>query len=877
MKSGTGKKPPQAGSASSFWQRVRLYFRRFRAAVWTLVIIGILATLWLNVFGLPGFLKRPLLEKLRARGIELQFTNLRLSWSRGFVAYNVRFGRADALGAPQFSARRVEVPLNSVALRRLDFEIGGIVLADGHFAWPINETNEPLHNFTVTNVNAAVHFLPGDVWRLDNFQARVAGINISMNGELTHASAIRDWRFAASTTTTNAAAAPRNQISAPDRVQSQLRRFEDALQFVIFSQPPGLRLSLYGDAQDFHTFKLAATFAAAKTVTPIGTFDNTRLMIRTAGFGAAATNPAASALTFVRVQTRLDGGDLDLAANLDFATRELRFNAASDLDLQKIRLLLPSKASVWISRFSWKNPPQIHARGAATLPPWGNRPPNWLDEVLPGVQVVADFKVGPAAFRGVSVLAAESHVTFSNNVWRLPDLQLLRDEGRLLAAHWTDAKTRDYYWHLQGVIDPKCVTPLLEPGGRHALDLVGFTAAPELDAEVFGRWLEPERTSVKGRVALTNFTFRGETCASLRTGVEYTNLWLHLTEPRVFRSENGGQHGALTSVAVDFSTKTLYLNNGDSTIDPMVIARAVGEKTTEALEPYQFLQPPVAHVDGSIGVGGQKTADLRVRVAGGPFRWWKFNVPQITGDIHWLNQSLQLTNVTGDFYGGRMAGNAAFDFAPKQGNEFHFNLQTTNASLGALLADLTGNSNRMEGRIAGQLLVTRANTRDIMSWQGRGDVTLRDGLLWEIPVFGVFAPVLNTFYPNLGSGRASEGSAAFTISNSVVRTDKLELRSPMMRMQYRGTVDFAGKLDARVEAELLRNTWVIGPVVSTVLWPISKALAFKVTGDLRNPQAAPVYIPKAFLMPFSPIQSLRELFTEKTPATNTPPKFMELP
>ena len=875
MISGKGKKTPQAGSARSFWQRLRLYFRRFRAALWTLVIIGILATLWLNVFGLPGFLKRPLLEKLRARGIELQFTNLRLSWSRGFVAYNVRFGRADAPGAPQFSARRLEVPLNSIALRRLDFEIGGIVLADGHFAWPINETNQPLREFTVTNINAAVHFLPDDVWRLDNFQARVAGMRIALNGELTHASAIRDWRSAALATTN--ATAPLGQAAASDRVQRELRRFEDVLQFMIFSEPPGLRLSLYGDAQDFRSFKLAATFVAPKTVTPLGTFANTRLMIRTAGFGAAASNSAAPAPTFVRVQTLLDGGELDLAANLDFATRELRFNAASGFDLQKIRPLLPAKASVWLSRLSWNKPPQFHAHGSATLPPWEHRSPNWLKETLPGLQLEGDFKVGPAAFRGVSVLAAESHVNYSNNVWRLPDLQLTRDEGHLLAAHWTDSKTRDYYWHLQGVIDPKCATPLLEPNGQHALDLVSFTTAPELDVEIVGRWQQPELTGVKGRVALTNFTFRGETCASLRTGVEYTNLWLHLTEPRVFRSENGGQHGALTSVAVDFRTKTLYLNNGDSTIDPMVIARAVGEKTTEALEPYQFLQPPVAHVDGSIGVGGQRTADLRVRVAGGPFRWWMFNVPQITGDIHWLNQSLLLTNVTGDFYGGRMAGDAAFDFAPKQGNEFHFNLHATNASLGALLADLTGNSNRMEGIITGQLLVAHANTRDIMSWQGGGDVTLRDGLLWEIPVFGVFEPVLNTFYPNLGSGRASEGSAAFTISNSVVRSDKLELRSPMMRMQYRGSVDFAGKLDARVEAELLRNTWVIGPVVSTVLWPISKALEFKVTGHLRNPQAAPVYFPKAFLMPFSPIQSLRELFTEKPSTTNAPPKFMELP
>jgi hypothetical protein len=99
----------------------------------------------------------------------------------------------------------------------------------------------------------------------------------------------------------------------------------------------------------------------------------------------------------------------------------------------------------------------------------------------------------------------------------------------------------------------------------------------------------------------------------------------------------------------------------------------------------------------------------------------------------------------------------------------------------------------------------------------------------------------------------------------------------MMRLQYRGNVDFLGNLDARVEAEPLRDTWVIGPVVSTVLRPLTKALEFKVTGTLAQPQAAPVYIPKVFLLPFSPFQSLRELFTDKPAATNAPAKSPATP
>ena len=77
-----------------FWGVCRVCFRRFRFCVWTLVLVGLLALLYLNQIGLPALIKRPLLEKLRAQGIDLQFSRLRLRWDRGIVAENVQFGRA---------------------------------------------------------------------------------------------------------------------------------------------------------------------------------------------------------------------------------------------------------------------------------------------------------------------------------------------------------------------------------------------------------------------------------------------------------------------------------------------------------------------------------------------------------------------------------------------------------------------------------------------------------------------------------------------------------------------------------------------------------------------------------------------------------------
>jgi hypothetical protein len=106
----------------------------------------------------------------------------------------------------------------------------------------------------------------------------------------------------------------------------------------------------------------------------------------------------------------------------------------------------------------------------------------------------------------------------------------------------------------------------------------------------------------------------------------------------------------------------------------------------------------------------------------------------------------------------------------------------------------------------------------------------------------------------------------------------MDIRSTGMRLQYRGTLDFEGQVNARVEAGLLRDMWLVGPILSTVLWPVTKLFEYKATGPLDDPKAEPVYlIPKVMLLPFQlpfhPLRTLRGLLPENLgySPTNAPP------
>ena len=331
--------------------------------------------------------------------------------------------------------------------------------------------------------------------------------------------------------------------------------------------------------------------------------------------------------------------------------------------------------------------------------------------------------------------------------------------------------------------------------------------------------------------------------------------------------------------ALNFNTMMAEFTNGFSTTEPMMVARAIGPKIGRLLEPYHFSEPPTVNVSGRIplreanSIRDLDDADMTFEVVKGrQFQWLRLKTPRITGTIHWLGETLLLTNIAAAFYGGDGNGFADFDFSPPHpGADYHFAFDVTNVNMQRLMEDVSSSTNKLEGTLAGKLVVTGASTESLQTWDGFGHADLRDGLLWDVPIFGIFSPALNALAPGLGNSRATDAATRFIITNGVFFTDSLEIRSTMTRLQYIGTVDMRQNVNARVNAQLLRDTPVIGPAVSFILSPFTKLFEYQVTGTLQNPKKKPVYVPKIFLLPLHPIRSVQEMFPGGDVVTNPPP------
>lgn len=1043
-------------------RRLRRLWRWSRLAGW-LALFGLLcALIWLHWRGLPAPATARLQAELRARGLDVHFTRLRLRWYRGLVAEDVVFEPAKTAPGLRFQAQEVALHLDFLALLRLKARVTGLGLQAGHLAWVEGGAPRPAPTLSVTNLRAELQFQTHDQWNLRWANARFLGADLTLSGVVTNASAF--LAKAPPTPPRVQGPAPRwlellRQVSLAPRSHLNLTfggdaRVPDSFQASLKLNTPGLdspwakgsnivlsaslqpgsaagrpfaadlstdtvssrwgqagrgqatakallhsnrvelvslavrvdrpltpwgqarNLSLnssavadtrpfaptaaslrletrqfratWGQAEDLRLgmdlasdptapggisarytattaglrlsglaattasfaglaqlsdsnlwpTSLSAQVTATNLSTPWGradeaavratallpagetlAFNSTNLAkslhrisaegnttLRRLSFtnGLAASTLALETtwqpprLEVRRLSADLYEGQLEARASWNSLDRLAAFHLETDLDWHGLGALFPSDARPWLRDCRWTRPPRLTADGSLELPVWTVGQPFNLESLWPSLSGRGQIELGPTSLRQFSLSNLHSTLTLSNRLLTVPDLRLLRPEGRLSATASLAWPSQALQARVSSSLDPKPLLALvLPPKAREPLNLLELSSPPGLEAVLQANLSQWDQARLQASLHLTNAAFRGQTLQELHTSVTFSNQLLVFHEPVVIRPE-GEAHGG--EVSVDLRRQTLGLTNLEGSLDFMVVCRAVGPHVERVMQPYRFSVPPNVRVNGQIGLrANDRLDDIWFHATGGPFQWRDFRFQEVTGSVHWFGQMVLITNFTGRFHEGWVAGAALVDDAPREGESFSFHLLATNVNVASFLKDVSTRTNQLEGQLSGELVITDANTWTNQSWQGYGEVQLRDGLIWQVPLFSYLSPMLNKISTGLGSSRAREAFGAFVITNSVIGSTNLIIHTSGARLRLAGTVDFDQNLNGRVEAGLFRDTPGVGWLLSAVFWPVTKAFEYKFTGTLDHPKLEPLYIPKFLLLPFQSLRTLKEL------------------
>ncbi len=588
--------------------------------------------------------------------------------------------------------------------------------------------------------------------------------------------------------------------------------------------------------------------------------DGSQLQADHLGLQAKWTPPR---LELQSVRGTLYDGGFDFAGKLDVETRNVDLKGQFDFDVHRIRHLLTEKGQRWLRQYTFDEPPLVNVDASVTLPAWDDPEPDWRGEVKPTMRILGDFTAGNAAFRTVPVTAASSKIIFTNMIWSLPNLHIERPEGNVLLDYRCDARTQDYHWRVDGHIDYHALAPLLGENQKKGLALFDLRQPVHTHGDIWGRWYARELTRFKTDLATTNFVFRGVPIDTFKTHLSYVN---GLVTGQGLQIELPS--GALSAdrIQINSHSRLITLTNAVSNAETMAVAKMIGPSIERSFRSYHFDPPPTITANGIIPIDNLGPADAHFQIQADGFSFWRFEVPQIDADVDWVGRKVDIRNVDADFYEGVLRGDLSLKLKRGRGAEFGMDARVLNADLNSLFVDVFSPENKSQGMLNGHLVIDSGETDDWKSWGGHGDLQLRDGLLWDTPLFGIFSPVLNALSPGLGNSRANTGRATFTIRDSIIHTDDLVVQEPTTRLLYQGKLDFDGNLDARVEAVLLRDAPMVGRLMSLALWPVSKLFVYEVGGNLRKPEARPVYELPRFLM--NPVSSIRDRMSPPDPKKN---------
>ncbi len=630
----------------------------------------------------------------------------------------------------------------------------------------------------------------------------------------------------------------------------------DSLRLAGWTTP---RQAPWGPTNDWGPWAIVAPYAMAAELS----VTNAHLSTLELMSGRVAIDWSAPEVSLREFELLTSAGKLGGSAHLGVDSREATAHLDSWADPGVVLPFLTTNAGRWLQQFGWatNQPPEIHASGRILLPDWTDATPDWRREVQPTVQLSGDFRGTNITFRGLPGDRGYGKFFYTNRVWHLPSVLVERPEGRLEFGYTGDERSRNYHFSGVSSLDLRIVRSLLEKEThRRAMDEVGLPLPPTVQGDVWGRWRSPELTSFRLQIAATNVGWRREVADSLSAAIAYTNRQF-LFRDVVIRQAPGEVRadGGL----FDMERQLVRITNAVSTVLPEHVTRVIGPKVTRWLEPYVFRKPPRVVMNGVLPTRGKTGMDARWEITGEDFQWWKLRAPAIQTTLVTKDSLIQLTNFQAQVYGGRLEGELHFDVSPPEGTTIGFSLAVTNADLKPLMMDILPKTNRLEGRATAVVNIDSANSWETNSWQGHGWIKLEDGFLWDFPLFGVFSPILNGLSPGSGQGRFSQGQGHFVLTNSVLRSDDLELRSSAARLHYSGIVRLDTTLDARMEADLLKDAPLVGPVLNLALAPFTKLFRYRVTGKLAKPETEPIYIPRLLMVPLHPFRSLKNLFSNE--------------
>jgi hypothetical protein len=775
---------------------VKVLFRLLVRLVIVLVVLIALSLGYLHFYGFPGFLKDALIGELRKAGYEARFGVIRLDLFRGFVASEATFADARAPEQPLAQIDELELRFN---LRRLIHKrnpIQAIHIANAVVAVPTPPDENGPARFTASDAYATFELGDDGSVRVDRLTGVYCGIRLNVSGFVLRGAPAP----APAVPTAPQPGANRGQFLFLTKAVRELNRIQ-------VTAPPDLNLN----------FNLDLSQPLASQVT--ARFHGNHLQYRDLLVDSVAVDVAMrdGAIVVRHCDATLYGGDVSIQGRYDVAMGQFDVTFSSTTDPAAIIPLFIESARPILRDLRVEKNPAITAHYRLG-PDTGSLP-----------ELTGTVQTEGLRFRGVEFRSIKFAYEDHGPQVRLTNVEVVTPEGRLVGHGDYNIESSDFTYEFDSTVDPTRLLPLMIGNVRQIVEPAWFETPPHITAKVSGDFVDPDAFAYDALITADRCSYRG-------VGLEGVSAKLRLqrsqldTQDLVLRRREGDVRG---TIFADFNTHRVSFDLA-ATANVSEMAGLLGEQAAKVMTPYRFGPRTEANIRGLVDFDNPYGTAWSAHVINEGFSYWKFTATRAQAALLFTNNTMQINDFDADFYGGKLRGRADFAFSQADPT-YSFDFTVEDSDVNAILRAVKGRESAVTGLLSGHASINGRGA-DLAALQGKGELSVANGVLWQAPLFGIFSQVL-------GSTKATRALCTFTIGDQSFHTEDMEVSAGAFTANARGLLGFDGRMDFRVQAQFLRS-W---PGINVLTWPIARALEYKVGGTVGDPNYRPVNFPKELL------------------------------
>ncbi|MEI8314135.1 MAG: AsmA-like C-terminal region-containing protein [Verrucomicrobiota bacterium] len=764
-----------------------------------LLLIGLLATVvfYFNRHDFPPFLIRHVEAQLLQRGLTAHFKSIRLDILRGVIATDAAL--ADARKPDRVLARidRLQIDWDWHRLLNGESAINDLRIANATVVVPTPADEIGSEMFTASEASATFRFSEVGAIQVDQLTGIYCGIRMRMSGRIKLRSD---------------ALAGRKKPSSQNHfvfVTKALRELNNLHGVHLPQLDVNFDLDLADPVGSHVTAKLAAAEVTYRKI-------NVETL-------AVAVEMRDGAVDISEARLRVGYGELSVTGRYDLAGGGFDLQLASSLDPNLFLPMLPGTIKNALRDFRVLAPPRISARYVLSAE-------TGITPILQGRMEFGALELRTVPFRSV-VFSFENH----GPLVKISDAKIVMAEGQLTGHGQYHIETSDFQYELDSTLDPCKLLPLMFPGPRQIVEPAWFESAPHIVAAVSGDFVDPDAFAYDATLTTGRCAYRGVAFNATTSQLKLRHNQLDVRNMLLRRYE-GNISGNLFA---DFTTHRINFDL-DITASPLETAPLLGPKAGEFMRTYRFGPRTVATAKGLMDLDAPSNSCWQAHVSNDGFAYWKLATDKVTADLVVTNNTLTIENFAADFYTGKLYGKAIFSLANDAAYRFDF--VTERVAVHPLFTAIHSKPVKTTGFLTGQSSIT-GNGSNLASIKGDGKLTVEDGVLWEIPAFGVLSHILNDIAPGVGSAEATKATATFVIADEAFKTDDLKIDAGAFAITSHGKIGFDGKLDFRVQGQFLKNL----PGINIVTWFLKNIFEYQIGGTVGNYSYRPVNLPKEIM------------------------------